>query len=366
MPVPLLDLTKQNAPLRDEIRAAMDAVIDHNAFILGKVTETFEAELAGYCGVKHALGLSSGTDALIVPLMAAGIGPGDEVIVPTFTFFATAGTVARLGARCVFVDVDPVTFNIDVAAAEAAVTPRTKAIVPVHLFGQCCEMNAVLALAKRHNLFVLEDAAQAIGARDADRMAGSMGHVGALSFYPTKNLGAWGDAGATVTNDAELDRKMRVLRLHGQTDEYRHEYIGGNFRIDALQAAVLSVKLRRLDAWAEGRRAAAARYAELLDGLPITLPVEADGKYHVWNQYTIRSDKRDALMSHLRSKGVGCRVYYPLSLHLQPCFADLGYAPGSLPVAEKATAEVLSLPMFAEISANQQEEVAAAVRAFYH
>ena len=366
MAVPLLDLTKQNAPLRDEIRAAMDAIIDQNAFILGKAVEQFEAQLASYCGVKHALGLTSGTDALTVPLMAAGVGPGDDVIVPAFTFFATAGTVARLGARCVFVDVDPATFNIDIKAAAAAVTERTRAIVPVHLFGQCAEMDAVMALAMRHNIFVLEDAAQAIGARDGDRMAGSIGHAGALSFYPTKNLGAFGDAGATITQDAQLDQHMRVLRLHGQTDEYRHQHIGGNFRIDALQAAVLSIKLRKLDEWASGRRAAAARYAELLEGLPITLPIEAPGKFHVWNQYTIRSDRRDALMAHLRSRGIGCRVYYPLALHLQPCFADLGYAPGSLPVAEKATAEVLSLPMFAEITPSQQEEVAAAVRSFYH
>jgi dTDP-4-amino-4,6-dideoxygalactose transaminase len=366
MPVPLLDLAAQNSPLKSAIRQAIDRIVDANAFILGKAVDEMESQLAAYCRSPHALGVASGTDALLVPLMAAGIGPGDEVIVPTFTFFATAGTVARLGARCVFVDIDPVSFNIDPAAAAAAITPRTKAIIPVHLFGQCAEMDPILELGKRHGLFVLEDAAQAIGSRDRGRIAGSMGHVGALSFYPTKNLGAFGDAGAIITPDADMDRRMRVLRVHGQTDEYRHAYVGGNFRIDALQAAILSVKLPHLDTWAAGRRTAAARYMQLLGDLPITLPTEGPGKHHVWNQFTIRTDRRDQLIAHLKERGIGCRVYYPLALHLQPCFADLGYRLGSLPVAEAATQQVLSLPMFAEITQEQQEQVAAALHGFYH
>ncbi|MBI1367764.1 MAG: aminotransferase class I/II-fold pyridoxal phosphate-dependent enzyme [Planctomycetes bacterium] len=365
MSVPMLDLAAENRAIAAEARAAIDAIIDTNQFILGKTVEGFEGRLARYCQSPHAVGVSSGTDALLIALMAAGIGPGDEVIVPTFTFFATGGTVARTGATPVFVDIDPATFNMNVTAAEAALTDKTRAIIPVHLFGQCADMTATLALAKKHELIVIEDAAQAIGARDHDRPAGSMGDYGCLSFYPTKNLGAFGDAGAVLTPRVELLTLLRQIRMHGQTDEYRHQYVGGNFRIDALQAAVLTIKLAHLDAYAEGRRAAAERYEDLLGDLPITLPVTAEGQYHVFNQYTIRSTDRAALCDHLKANGIGHKVYYPLPLHLQPCFESLGYRKGMLPVAEAACDEVVSLPMFPTLSEEQQEEVAAVMRAFY-
>ncbi len=366
MSVPLLDLNAEHRPIKASVLAAIGKLIDENAFILGKTVEDFEAHLARYCGGRHALGCSSGTDAILLGLMALGIGPGDEVIVPSFTFFATAGCVSRVGARAVFVDIDPRTFNIDPRAVEAAVSPRTKAIMPVHLFGQCAEMGPILEIARRQGVAVIEDAAQAIGARDGDRQAGTIGLIGALSFYPTKNLGAFGDAGACLTQDDALQQKMKVLRLHGQTDVYHHGYIGGNFRIDAIQAAVLDIKLKQLDAFARARRDAAARYDELLGDLPATLPFTAPGKHHVFNQYTIRSSRRDALCEHLKKQGIGHRVYYPLPLHLQPCFADLGYKQGSLPHSEAAAGEVVSLPMFPALTPQQQEQVAESVRSFYH
>jgi len=364
MNVPMLDLAAENQAVAADVRRKIDAVIADNQFILGPATDTFEQDLAAYCNVDHAIGVSSGTDALLVALMALEIGPGDEVIVPPFTFFATAGVVHRVGAKPVFADIDPATFNLDPKAVEAAVTDKTRAIIPVHLFGQCAEMSALMAIAEKHELYVIEDAAQAIGARDGDQIAGSIGHVGCLSFYPTKNLGGFGDSGAILTNDAALSEKMRHIRLHGQTDAYRHQYVGGNFRIDGIQSAVLTVKLKCLDDYAAGRRKAAERYANLLAKFDLTLPIESDGKHHVFNQYTVRSDRRDALCDHLKANGIGHKVYYPLALHLQPCFEYLGYTEGQFPHAEAATRQVVSLPMFPTLTAEQQERVAAVIGEF--
>lgn len=365
MPVPLLDFSGQHAAIANEAQAAFAQILASGGFILGKPVEAFEANLAQYCGSRHAVANSSGTDALILAMMALNIGPGDEVIVPSFTFFATAGCVSRIGAKPVFVDIDPKTFNICPAAIEAAITPRTRAIIPVHLFGQCADMTSIMSLAARHNLLVIEDAAQAIGAKDHDRPAGSIGHVGALSFYPTKNLGAFGDAGACLTQDKDLDQMMRWLRLHGQTDVYRHQYIGGNFRIDAIQAAMLDIKLRHLRQAEDSRRAAASRYNDLLHGLPVVLPLTAPSQFHVFNQYTLRAPRRDALCEHLKKRGIGHRIYYPLPLHLQPCFEHLGYLPGRLPESERAAGEVVSIPLYPDLTVQQQEEVASAIRDFY-
>jgi dTDP-4-amino-4,6-dideoxygalactose transaminase len=361
----MIDLNAQNQPIAAEAKAAMSALIDSSQFVLGKAVEDLETALAEANGVAHAVGVSSGTDALILALMAHGIGPGDEVIAPSFTFFATAGAVHRVGARCVFADILPGSFNVDPAAVEAAITPKTKAIIPVHLYGQCADMNALNAIAEKHGLIVIEDAAQAAGAKDHGRPAGSMSHVGCLSFYPTKNLSAFGDAGACLTNDADLATKMKQIRLHGQTSVYHHDLVGGNFRIDSLQAAVLSVKLPHLDSYIAGRRAAAERYSNVLKSLPIVLPTEEEGQFHTYNQYTIRAENRDGLTEYLQSTGIGCKAFYPLGLHMQPCFAEWGGAAGQLPETEKAADEVLSLPMFAEITAEQQEQVAAAIKSFY-
>lgn len=367
MPVPLLDLAAHHAPLLDEIRVAVDEVMVKNAFVLGFATDAFEANLAEACGVDHAIGCSSGTDALLMAMMAYDIGPGDEVIVPTFTFFATAGVVHRLGAKPVFVDIDPATFNVDPTAVEAAINPNTKAIMPVHLYGQCADMGAITAIASKHGIPVIEDAAQAIGARYDDQPAGSIGQIGCLSFYPTKNLGAFGDAGAVLTNDDALAERLRQMRLHGQSDAYNHETVGGNFRIDGIQSAALNVKLRHLDKYGDARRAAACRYHQLLSDTPLTLPDAADKCWHVYNQFTVRvSDgRRDEFSAHLAEQGIGNRVYYPLCLHLQPCFSQYGGASGDCPEGERASEEVLSLPMFPELTETQQDEVSAAVHSFF-
>ncbi len=365
MPVPLLDTSRQHGAIRSEVLAAIEEIVDSGRFVLGRPALDFEAATANYCGVKHAVGVSSGTDALLVALMALDIGPGDEVIVPSFTFFATAGVVARVGAKPVFVDIDPATFNIDPDAAGAAMTDRTRAVIPVHLFGQCAEMDQINRLAGVRGITVIEDAAQAIGARYHDRPAGSLGHLGAHSFYPTKNLGAFGDAGLCTTDDEALAERIRCLRLHGEAGEYQHTMVGGNFRLDAMQAAVLNIKLRHLEEYAAARRERACRYHELLEGLPIQLPQAAEGCFHVYNQYTIRSDRRDELAACLREVEIGCRVYYPIPLHLQPCFAELGCREGDLPESERACREVLSLPIYPDLTATQQEEVAGAIREFF-
>ncbi len=352
-PIPMLDLDAQNRPLRAEINQAMAKVIDSNAFIMGPDVGAFEKEVAKYLDVPHAIGVSSGTDALLVALMALDIGPGDEVITTPFTFFATAGCVSRLGAKPVFVDIDPVTFNIDVARIEAAITPRTKAIIPVHLFGQACDMAALRRVADARKIPVIEDAAQAIGASTPDGKVGKLGALACFSFFPSKNLGAFGDGGLVTAVDDALAERVRVLRLHGSKPKYFHAIVGGNFRLDTLQAAILRVKLPHLDNWTEGRRANADRYDQLFAaaGLApsrLTAPKRVQAG-HIYNQYVIRTDRRDALMAHLEKNGIASVIYYPLSLHMQGCFQSLGYKEGAFPESEKAAREVLALPIFPEL-----------------
>jgi dTDP-4-amino-4,6-dideoxygalactose transaminase len=349
MNVKLLDLTAQYLPLRNEIRRAIDEVCDAQALILGPHVEKFEKHLAEYCGTKHAIGVSSGTDALLCAMMALDIGPGDEVICPSFTFFATAGCIARLGATPVFAEIDPRTFNLDPADLPKRITPKTKAILPVHLFGQVAHMEAINEVAERHGLPVIEDAAQAIGARRFDKKACAWGRIGCLSFYPTKNLGAFGDAGGICTNDDALADKCRKLRVHGSGHTYYHEYIGGMFRLAAIQAAVLDVKLKYLDGWHNARRAHAAIYDELLADSNVKTPFIEEGNWSIYNQYVVRVQNRDAVKQKLAERGVGSGVYYPLGLHMQKCFAHLGYKEGDLPITEQACKEVLALPVYPEL-----------------
>jgi dTDP-4-amino-4,6-dideoxygalactose transaminase len=361
-PVPLIDLTRYDAPLSSDIARRVAEVFATGRFVMGPANEEFELAFAREIGVSHALGVTSGTDALLVALMALGVGPGDEVITSPFTFFASAGEVARLCARPVFVDIDPVTFNLDPGKLEAAITPRTKVIEPVHLYGQCADMDPILEIAARRGLPILEDACQAVGATDKGRAAGSLGAFGAFSFYPTKNLAAGGDAGAVTTNDAGRAALVRSLRLHGSSVTYHHERVGGNFRMDAVQAAVLNAKLPRLSEWTERRRAIAARYRELLgaaerDGR-IILPAEAPGRRHVYHQYVVRVPDRDGVKARLAARGIASAVFYPIPLHLQDCFADLGYGEGDLPESEKAAKEVLALPVFPELTDDEVERVA--------
>ncbi len=365
MRVPLLDLRQQFREVEDEVRAAIDRVLTTQEYILGSEADAFEKEAAVYCAARHAVAVSNGSDAIVASLMTLGIGPGDEVIVPTFTFFATAGCVARVGARPVFVDILPDTFNIDPAAVEAAITPRTRAIIPVHLYGQCADMDRLMAIARRHNLLVVEDAAQAIGATWRGTSAGSFGIAGTISFYPTKNLSAIGEAGLVVSNDDAFATKLRQIRNHGQSERYFHHYIGGNFRMDGIQAAALRVKMRHLPDWTEARRRRAARYSTALAGTPITCPVVNSEAHHVFHQYTIRAPQRDALRAHLAEAGVATGLYYPLPLHLQPCFDYLGFSKGQFPVAERAVEEVVSLPISPEMSEAQQEHVVQSILAFY-
>ncbi len=376
MQVPLLDLRLQYAPLKTQILAAIEAVADSQALILGPRTEQFENAVAAYCGAAHAIGVSSGTDAQLVLLMALGIGPGDKVLTTPYTFFATASCIARLGATPVFVDIDPATYNIDVAQLAEALNRETnvKAIIPVHLYGQCADMTAIVELGKIHGIPVLEDAAQALGAQHPLGGAGAIGEAGWFSFYPTKNLGAFGDAGMVVCRDAALAAKIRALRNHGMEVRYYHQWIGGNFRIDAIQSAVLHVKLPHLDPWSAGRRARAAFYREtfarhsLLE--KVTLPTEAFARsgvvnHHIYNQFIIRAPERDALRAHLSQAGIGSEIYYPLALHQQECFRYLGYKGGDFPESERAARETLALPIFPELTAEQQEYVVAQIAAFY-
>ena len=372
MQVPLLDLRAQYAPLKQEIMAAIEDICDSQHFILGPKVEAFEREMAAYCRTAGAVGVSSGSDALIIALMAEGIGRGDEVITSPFTFFATVGAIVRVGATPVFADIDPVTFNIDPAQVAAKITPRTKAIIPVHLFGQSADMDPIMELAQKHGLVVIEDACQAIGAEYKGRRVGSIGTYGAFSFFPSKNLGCFGDGGAVSCNDPERVKKLKIFRNHGQSSTYFHEYVGGNFRIDALQAAVLSIKLRHLDDWSEARRRNAAEYRKLfaaagLDGL-VELPKEAAYPVrHIYNQFCIRiaDGKRDALKQYLAEREVGCAIYYPLSLHLQLCFKALGGKAGDYPVSEKITGEILALPIFGETSAEQRAFVVESIAGFF-
>ena len=359
-PVPLLDLHRENGPLRAEILAAIADVFDSGQFVLGPPVRQLEQAVAQFCQTSHAIGCASGSDALLLALMAAEIGPGDEVIVPSFTFFATASAVSRLGAVPRFVDIEPASFNIDLDAIEKAISPATKAIVPVHLFGQCADMKAINEIAQRHKLFVVEDAAQAIGAKLGDKPAGSLGEVGCFSFYPTKNLGGIGDAGMLTTSDDTLADKLRMLSAHGMRPRYYHGLVGINSRLDSIQAAALLIKLNRLAGWTNQRRANAARYEQLFAAAGpqsmLTLPTAARDYHHVWNQYTIRvpARLRSNLREQLREAGVGSEIYYPVPLHQQECFRSLDYEAGSLPETERAADEVLSLPVFPGITEEEQ------------
>ena len=340
MRVPLLDLRAQFAPIRQDVLTAIAKVCDDQRFIMGPEVEGLETAMASLTGSRHAIGVSSGTDALLVALMALGIGPGDEVITSTYSFFATAGSIVRVGARPVLVDIDPATFNLRPADVAAAVTSRTRAIMPVHLFGQCADMDAITDIASRAGVPIIEDAAQAIGARYKERPAGSIGAIACFSFFPSKNLGAFGDAGLVTTSDDALAERVRLLRNHGAERQYYHRLVGGNFRLDALQAAVLRVKAPHLEAWTEARRLNARRYRELFAdaGLTdrVTLPVEAAQRTHIYNQFVIRVSDRDRVKASLDNAGVGTAIYYPVPFHLQECFADLGYAGGAFPESEAA------------------------------
>ena len=372
MKVPILDLTRQYRAIKAEIDTAIQRVLESGRFILGPEVEAFEREIAEYLGVKHAIGVASGTDALLLSLKALGIGPGDGVIVPSFTFFATAGVVANVGATPVFTDIDPKTYNIDPESVKDLFThhasPITiRAIIPVHLYGQPADMDEIMRLAKEYDLYVIEDAAQAIGAEYKGRKVGTIGHLGCFSFFPTKNLGAYGDGGLVVTNDDKLAEKVRMLRVHGSKPKYYHHLVGTNSRLDALQAAILRAKLPHLDEWTAARQRIAARYDELLRDVPgVEIPFRAPDRTHIFHQYTIRvlSGRRDALQKNLSEQGVGVQVYYPLPLHLQPCFRHLGYKEGDLPESERASREVLSLPMFPELTEEEQDYVVQAIKAF--
>jgi dTDP-4-amino-4,6-dideoxygalactose transaminase len=368
--VPLLDLQAQYRPLRDEILAAMTRVADSQRFIMGPEIDALEADFARMLAVKHTIAVSSGTDALLLALMALGIKAGDEVVTSPYSFFATAGAVARLGARPAFVDVDPATFNIDPDRIAAAITPRTRAIMPVHLFGQSADLDAIVQIADRHGIPVVEDAAQAIGATYHSRAVGGIGAFGCFSFFPSKNLGAFGDAGLVTTNDDGLARRARLLRTHGMEPKYYHHVVGANFRMDALQAAILRVKAPHLAEWTAARRANAARYRDLFRtaalGDLVTLPADPADRLHIYNQFVIRTPERDALKRHLEVQGIGTEIYYPVPFHLQPCFADLGYRRGAFPHAERAADESLAIPIYGELTADQQESVVSAIGAFVH
>jgi len=371
MKVPLLDLAPQHLALRQDLLRAIEEVLDSQHFILGPAVERFEAACASYCRVPHALGVSSGTDALLLALMALGIGRGDEVITSSFSFFATAGSVVRLGARPVFVDIDPKTFLCDLDQVEERIGPKTRALLPVHLFGQCVDLDRLEDLARRHGLRLVEDAAQALGAEWRGRRAGSVGDVGCFSFFPSKNLGGAGDGGLVTARDPDLFDRMARLRNHGARPKYFHDLVGGNFRLDAIQAAILAVKLPHLDRWTEGRQQNAAFYREALGDLEarglLVLPEASPEGRMIYNQFTIRvpGDRREALRRHLADRGVGTEVYYPRPLHLQRCFADLGYREGDLPEAERASREVLSIPVHPDLSPEQREYVADSIRAFF-
>ena len=372
-PVPLLDLRPQYESIRAELDAAVRQVIESQQFILGPAVKSCEAALAHYCQSAHAVGVSSGTDALLIALMAENIGSGDEVITTPYSFFATAGSIARVGARPVFVDIDPETFNLDPKHLAAAITPRTRAILPVHLYGQMAEMDPVLELARERDLVVIEDAAQAIGAEDHGRRAGSLGHYGCFSFFPTKNLGGFGDGGLVTTNDAGRAERLATLRVHGSKVKYQHQLLGGNFRLDALQAAVIEVKLRHLDGWTAARQANAKRYDRLFreaglvnpDGQPnsrgLVLPATRQDR-HVFNQYVVRTPDRDAVRERLQAAGIGTEVYYPIPLHLQECFRHLGGQAGQFPEAERAAHDSLALPIFPELADWQAERVIRALQ----
>jgi dTDP-4-amino-4,6-dideoxygalactose transaminase len=382
MNVPLLDLKAQYRTIKAEIDAAVAEVMESQHFILGPKVVECEKAIAKYSGAAHGVGVSSGSDALLVCLMAEGVGPGDEVITTPYTFFATAGAIARLGAKPVFVDIDPTTYNLDPAEIEAKITPRTKVIIPVHLYGQMADMDGVMAVASKHKLVVIEDGAQAIGAEDKGRRAGSIGHYGCLSFFPSKNLGCAGDGGMVVTNDAARAEKLALLRAHGSKPKYYHKVIGGNFRLDSLQAAIVSVKLRHLDKWTTARQQNAARYDKLFaesgikiadssqfaqrgyNGVDLYLPKTAANR-HIFNQYIIRSSRRDALKNAMEKVGIATEIYYPVPMHLQECFAYLGQGKGTFPHSESAALETVALPVYPELEEAQARYVVETVCNFF-
>ncbi|HET7497496.1 MAG TPA: DegT/DnrJ/EryC1/StrS family aminotransferase [Candidatus Eisenbacteria bacterium] len=364
-PIPLLDLARAHAPIAAELARDFERVLASGQFILGAEHDAFERELAAAVGARHAIGVSSGTSAISIGLAALGVGPGDEVIVPAFTYFATASAVVAAGARPVFADVEPRRFGLDPAAMEAAITPRTRAIVPVHLYGLACALAPLLAIAERRGIPILEDAAQAIGATDAGRPVGASSAGATLSFFPTKNLGALGDAGAILTEKDDVAARARLLRVHGDAGNYRHTALGTNARLDALQAALLRTKLRHLEAWTGQRRDTAARYREALAGTPVILPEEPAGARHTYHQFTIRAPERDALQKRLAEQGIGSRVYYPIPLPAQPVFAEEGWRMEAFPVSQTLAREVLSLPIFPGLTPGEVDRVAGAIRAFY-
>lgn len=377
MGVPLLDLKAHHEPLHQEIMAAMEQTFRSQAFILGPEVGKLEEQVAAYCHAKYGIGVTSGTDALLIALMALGVGPGDEVITTPYSFFATAGAVVRLGAKPVLVDIDPRTFNLDPGRIEKAMTQRTKAIIPVHLYGQSADMGPIMDVAHRRNLAVIEDAAQAIGTEYADgRRVGSIGTIGCFSFFPSKNLGCLGDGGMVVTNDPDLAERMRVLRTHGSKPKYYHKLIGGNFRLDTIQAAVLNVKLKYLDQWTKRRQDNADRYEMLFQqsGLVqkgrVRLPeavyrTSGVKHYHIYNQFVLRVERRNDLMAHLKQKGIGTEVYYPVPFHLQECFRYLGYQEGDFPESERAANETVAIPIYPELTPAQQAEVVEAFSLYY-
>jgi dTDP-4-amino-4,6-dideoxygalactose transaminase len=377
MAVPLLDLNAHHEPLRQEILAVLEKTFRSNAFILGPDVGKLEERVAAYCQATYGIGVTSGTDALLLALMALGIGTGDEVVTTPYSFFATAGVIVRLGAKPVLVDIDPTTYNIDPAKITSVLTDKTKAIIPVHLYGQCADMAPIMDIAKRHNLSVIEDAAQAIGSEHRDgRRACSMGTIGCLSFFPSKNLGCLGDGGMAITNDSELAERMRILRVHGSKPKYYHKVIGGNFRLDTIQAAVLNVKLNYLDGWTKRRQENAERYellfrqSGLVERGKVRLPEavyrsEGVKHYHIYNQFVLRVERRDALMEHLKQKGIGAEIYYPVPFHLQECFQYLGHKKGDFPESERAANETIAIPIYPELTPAQQTEVVEAIATFY-
>ncbi len=367
---PFLDLKAQFASIREEVMAAVSSVMESQLFILGPEVARFEEEVAGKLGAKYAVGCASGTDALILALLAAGIGSGDEVITTPFSFIATAGSIVQVGAKPVFVDIDPASFNIDPGKVEAAVTPRTRAILPVHLFGLPADLDPIVAIARSRKLLVIEDAAQAIGSRYNGRFIGTIGDIGCFSFFPSKNLGGAGDGGLLTTDDPAMADRLRMMRVHGSNRKYFHDIHGINSRLDALQAAILRVKLHHLDQWASGRENRANRYRHVFKEKGLTRhvscpPVPAATFHHVYNQFTIRAERRDELKESLRCAGIPAEIYYPLCLPLQPAYAYLGYQPGQMPVAEKTSREVLSLPVYPELTDTQQDMVVQGIENFY-
>jgi len=366
MKVPLLDLKRQYKTIKPEIDEAIQKVLEHTMFIMGPEVKELEEKLSKYCGTKYGIGVASGTDALLLSLRALGVGPGSEVVTTTFSFFATAGVITRLGAKPVFVDIEPRTFNIDHQGIKAAITPRTKAIMPVHLYGQIADMDEISEIGTKHDIPVVEDAAQAIGAEYRGKKAGQFGVTACFSFFPSKNLGAYGDGGFITTDDDILAELLRKLRVHGSKPKYYHSVVGYNSRLDALQAAVLLVKLKYLPQWHEARRQKARKYNELLMGIEqVTIPFVHPHNYHIYHQYTIQAENRDGLKDYLKAREIGFDTYYPLPLHMQECYKELHYKPGSLPISERLASCAISLPVFPELTDAEQEYVAGAIREFY-